>query len=380
MLYARARLYQLQGELTLAETCCRRVIQYAPGYVPAYTALGLLTEGRLDDTVVQAVAALAQAPGLHPEYQAMLGFTLGDALDCRGDYDKAFAAWQRANNINAGISQQEGFRYHREQHEADVLLLEQIFDGSLPGPVVSPATVQPVFVTGMPRSGTTLVESILASHTDVHGGGELNALTEIYEQLMVIARRDGVAAARGLLRTRAGAWRERYLQHLPQAPGKVRIVDKQPLNFRAIGLIRYLFPEASVIYTRRDPMDVGLSIFRHNFSKNWPCAHNLGDIGHYYRQHTRIMAHWLLLFPAGVHVIDHSTLVNNLSAEVRRLLTFTGLGFQQACLTPHKTRRAVATFSTVQIRRPVSSQYSGRAANYTRQLAPLHASLAGQTQ
>ncbi|MDO8906860.1 MAG: sulfotransferase [Pseudohongiella sp.] len=376
VLYALSRLHHLSGELALAEVYCRRAIRVMPGYAPAYTALGVLTEGRLDDAEIANIAQLAKHPGMHPEYRAMLYFTLGDALDRKGEYDHAFAAWKQANQINSGISAQEGIFYNAQQHEEDVALLAGIFADPFAKPFAEDflqnqdgctgSGLRPVFVVGMPRSATTLAESILASHSGVHGAGELPTLLDTLEGLLTIARRDGIAVARETLRSQAGRWRQRYLDALPCAHGKAHVVDKQPLNFRAIGLIRVLFPESPVIYTQRNMMDVGLSIFRHNFSKNWPCAHKLSDIGHYYRVHEQIVALWQQRYPDAIHVMDHAALVSDQESEIRKLIAFAGLEFEEACLTPHKTRRQVATFSSVQVQRPVSSSYSGRAAHYAR--------------
>ncbi|MBU2098289.1 MAG: tetratricopeptide repeat protein, partial [Gammaproteobacteria bacterium] len=176
-LYPLARVYHLTGEMALAEQYCRRSIDTRPGFPPAYTLLASLREGALDDADINAIRQLLNHPQLHPEYRAMLGFTLGDALDKRDDYANAFAAWQAANQVNQQIYEKEGLVYNSEQQEAEFDLLEQIFVPPLPAMHTSAtdpatknqartlpsnaATKTPVFVLGMPRSGTTLAESIL---------------------------------------------------------------------------------------------------------------------------------------------------------------------------------------------------------------------------
>jgi len=374
VLYAKARLYQLSGELSLAEDYCRRAIHALPGFVPAYTMLGLLTEGALTDAEITTAAQLAMTPGLHAEYRAMINFTLGDALDRKGDYAAAFAAWERANHINSQISAQEGYVYEPAQHDADVPLLAQLFGGlqdNREDNLRDGGKLRPIFVVGMPRSGTTLIESILASHSEVHGAGELPALVGIYDELMHVARTRGVNAAHELMGASIDRWRQHYLLALQAlgteaAPGGPfnHVVDKQPLNYRCIGLIRLLFPQSPIIYTRRDAKDVALSIFRHNFSKNWPCAHNINHIAHYYGVHTRMMNLWEQHDPASFHIVDHAALIADPDTEIRRLLRFAGLEVQAACLSPHKTKRRVSTFSAVQVQQPVSSRYSGRSAHY----------------
>ena len=380
ILYALSRLYHLTGELDKAEVYCRRAIDVLPNFAPAYTALGMLCEGRLSKQETNAVRRLAQTPGLHPEYQALLNFTLGDALDRQGNHAQAFIAWQEANRINALISEQEGFTYDAAQHEADLPLLGALFAEPVSVPFPdnehgTPDTKRPIFIVGMPRSGTTLIESILASHSDVVGAGELPALPEIHDELMRVARNQGIAAARQMLQTQATDWRARYLAALPASDGAICVVDKQPMNYRSIGLIQVLFPDSPIIHTRRAPMDVGLSIYRHNFSRHWPCAHRLGDIGHYYGVYERIGALWQSRYPEAIHVIEHEALVSDPDAEIRQLVAFSRLDFQPACLAPHKTKRPVATFSSVQVQRPVSASYSNRSAPYEEPLAPLRNAL-----
>lgn len=378
VLYALSRLYHLTGQLDKAETYCRRAIGVLPNFAPAYIALGMLCEGRLNQAETDAVGRLANTPGIHPEYQALLNFTLGDALDRHGRHAQAFTAWDEANRINALISEQEGIVYNAAQHEAELPLLDALF--AEPVPVLDKKnttsnTKRPIFIVGMPRSGTTLVESILASHSDVMGAGELPAMAEIHEELMQVARNQGIAAARQMLQTQAADWRRRYLDALPASEGATCVVDKQPMNYRSIGLIRVLFPDSPIIHTRRAPLDVGLSIYRHNFSRHWPCAHKLRDIGHYYGVYERIGALWHSRFPTSIHVVEHAALTSDTESEIRQLLAFAKLDLQPACLTPHKTKRPVATFSSVQVQRPVSASYSDRSAAYSGQLKSLQEAL-----
>ncbi|MCB1670410.1 MAG: sulfotransferase [Pseudomonadales bacterium] len=377
LFYTLGRLHHLTGELETAEQYYRRAIAARPGFATAYVELGTLREGRLDDEEIRAILQLFTDPSVHPEYRVMLGFTLGDALDRRSDFDQAFRAWDQANAIDQKLSGQEGIVHRPEQVEDEPRLLAGMFNTSMDLEPESDSGTEPrpIFVVGMPRSGTTLVESILASHSEVYGAGELPTLYDIHEKLMSRARNSGIDAALDLLRREAGNWRKRYLDALPASGGASSVVDKQPLNFRSIGLIRLLFPESPIIYTRRAPMDVGLSIYRHKFSKNWPCAHSLSDIGHFYGVHQRIMELWQSRYGPAIHVVDHKALVNDPQTEISRLLAFCSLDPQAACFEPHKTKRPIATFSSVQVRQPLSAAFSGRAGRYAMQLEPLRQAL-----
>ncbi|MBT8146113.1 MAG: sulfotransferase, partial [Gammaproteobacteria bacterium] len=371
------RVHHMTGELDAAEDCCRRAIAARPGFATAYVELGTLREGRLDDTEIQAVEKMFKDESVHPEYRVMLGFTLGDALDRKGDLERAFNAWDEANNINRKISQQEGFVYQREIVEREPELLARIFANSAelnPDPL-STDSPRPIFVVGMPRSGTTLIESILASHSEVYGAGELPTLYDIHEELMAVARNQGIETARAMARQQASNWRERYLAALPVIGDATSIVDKQPLNYRSVGLIRLLFPDSPIIYTQRPPLDIGLSVYRHKFSKSWPCAHSLRDIGHYYGVHARIFDMWRKRHPETVLMVDHGDLIRDPQAGIERLLSFAGLPSEAACYRPHQTKRPIATFSSVQVRQPMSAAFTGRAQRYAEQLAPLRDAL-----
>jgi hypothetical protein len=229
----------------------------------------------------------------------------------------------------------------------------------------------PIFIVGMPRSGTTLLENALAAHPDAAGAGEVPALPFLLSELLTaLANTRGpakispefIAAARGT-----------YFRQSAEFAGRAGayVVDKQPTNFESVGLIRVLFPDAPIIHIRRNPMDTGLSIFRRNFTWQWPFAFDLASIGHFYGQYARLMAHWERGYAGAVAFVQYEDLVDNFEGELRRLLDFCGLPWSEKCLDYQDAERAVHTFSAVQVRKGASKSHRGSAGPYESHLQPL---------
>jgi hypothetical protein len=215
----------------------------------------------------------------------------------------------------------------------------------------------PVFILGMPRSGTTLVEQMLASHPQVHGAGELSDFTAAVAGL---DGPDGVPAdIGGAELRRIGA---RYVARVrPLAPGALRITDKMPANFRFAGLIHLALPNARIIHLRRDPVDTCLSCFSILFGGDQPHTYDLGELGRYYRAYQRLMEHWRAVLPLGVMLeVQYEALVGDFEPQARRIVAHCGLEWDDACLDFYKTQRPVHTASAVQVRRPVYQTSVGR--------------------
>ncbi|HRX37970.1 MAG TPA: sulfotransferase [Parvularculaceae bacterium] len=377
VLFAQARLHHLLGELAQAETACRRVIAAAPAYAPAYAELSALREGALSDAEMAAVERLLADKTLHADYRAMLCFALADALDKQGAPEKAMAHYEAGNAVNLEIAARENLAYDAQAQEENIRLLKDVFSVpiKIDAGALGPASVRPIFIVAMPRSGTTLLESIIAAHSKAHGAGELPMLPRLHRELMDCAREKGANSARALLKSSAPAWRARYFEALPPFGDAEAVVDKQPINFQSLGLIRALFPEAVILHIERAPIDCGFSIYRHNFSKNWPCAHRLSDIAHYYALYRRIVEFWRNAGAAPDLDLRHETLARAPEREVPRILEACRLPFEEACLSPHAQQRPIATFSGVQARQPISARYASRYEAYAPLLATLDAAL-----
>jgi hypothetical protein len=228
---------------------------------------------------------------------------------------------------------------------------------------------RPIFVVGMPRSGTTLVEQIIATHPDAHGAGELTGLVRIASSLSGDALRWPRDAARlpaAMLQHAAAD----YLAVATRGAGAsaIRIVDKQPYNFFHVGLAALLFPHARVIWCRRDPRDISLSIYSENFSAEAAYAADFGDIACLIEAQEQLMRHWEQVTPLPILEVEYERLVTAIEAESRRIIAFAGLPWDDACLQFHSNPRAVQTPSRWQVRQPVHARSVGRWRNYAQWL------------
>jgi len=305
--------------------------------------------------------------------KASLGFAYGKLLDECGAYDEAFEAYAAANRSSRQSVAVTGPLYDRERHERWIdSLIEAFGDGSAHEGTVGPRapTPQPIFICGMFRSGSTLTEQVLARHPRVTAGGELDLLPALARGELA----PFPAAMQGITPGRREALAAAYLAALAQRfPGAQYVTDKRPDNFLYIGLIKRLFPAAKIICTTRDPLDNCLSIYFLHLDQRMGYALDLMDIGHYYAQYRRLLAHWRMLYGADILEFDYDALVREPQPAIERLLAFCGLEWDERCLTPQRAAGAVKTASVWQVRQPIYRSSSGRARHYARQLAPLAA-------
>lgn len=401
-----------------AEAELQRALALAPGYLPALLNLGNLHEerGRREQALACYERLLARPPGgdhddlrgealarmvrLRPpgaaddpvfarleraiaEQPANLArinllFALGHARDRLGDAERAFDAWSRANRW---LSRQAGRRYSREGTERLVDAMIEAFPAaaSTAGDLAAEegsAVPEPLFVCGMYRSGSTLVEQVLAAHPQVTAGGELNELWHLASRTLAPFPQSmpGLDASRfGEL---AAVYRRRLARLFPQAQGRY-VTDKRPDNFLLLGLAKRLFPRARIVHTVRNPMDNGLSIFMQHLNPviaGYSC--DLADIGHYHGQYRRLMAHWQSLWGDDIHAFDYDAFVADPEPRLRALLRFVDLEWDPGCLDFHRLDNTVKTASYWQVRQPLYRTAQGRWRRYGTQLQPLRQALA----
>jgi hypothetical protein len=308
--------------------------------------------------------------------EARLHFCLGKIFDGMGEFDKAFAHFELGNTlkrVNFGAS------HYTEEMDALKRFFTPTMLASLPR--ASNRSELPVFIVGMPRSGTTLVEQILASHPAVFGAGELEDINRLVR--MLPSRLGGdteypqclTNLGQELLDTMA----QTYLDRLHGlANGALRVTDKMPHNFMSLGIIELMFPHARVIHCLRDPLDTCLSIHTHyDFNEHHGYAFDLRSLGEYYRKYLELMDHWRAVLSIPIFDLCYEDLISDQEGKSRALVEFCGLEWDPACLRFYESRRVANTMSHDQVRQPVYTKSIGRWKNYRRYLEPLNTALKG---
>lgn len=358
-----------QGDLREAKESLRQAIRLNPKplYFARFAKAGKFLAG---DPLIDRLAALADTP-LSPEDQALADFALGKAYDDTGRYDEAFFRFALGNKrVRAGIA----------YDEAAALALIGSIGGVFAKEFLAARrgwgdpSEKPVFIAGLPRSGSTLIERILTAHPSVASVGESNDFADSRREALIgaslppfprLAEALDAAACRRIA--------ERYLARMPAG---LRVINKMPGNFAYLGLIALAFPEARILYPRRDPMDTCLSCYCELFAAGHPFAYDLGELGRYWKACDGLMAHWREALPAGMLLdVDYQALVEDPEGETRRMLAHLGLPWDPACLDFANAKGRVSTASASQVRRPIYRDSVGRSRHYERHLGELRAAL-----
>lgn len=357
------------GELDSARASLAQALQLNPDCAEAYASLRYLKTFEPGDPELAAMEALYAKLDNAPAQKVQLAYALGKAYEDAGDYSRAFEFYRAANTTARQLTP-----YNRDAQKTLFSNLKQQFNPGVyasPGGV-APSARKPIFVLGMPRSGTSLVEQILASHQQVTGAGELGAMPTLCAQVQAITQREFPAAITELSPEQRAGLANQYLNQLfRHTPDSEYAVDKLPHNFLYIGVIKLLFPDARIVHCTRDPHATCFSIYKNSFTGNHPYAHDLSDLGDYYNQYRELMAHWHEVFPFQIYDIEYEELVNETEEEIRALLNFCKLPFDDNCLDFHTTQRAVTTASATQVRKPISTAAVNSWENFQDSLEPL---------
>ena len=367
LLAGRARLLTFQGRLDDAETACRAALARDPGRADTYWLLALLTRGRFLPEELDALRRLTQQSGRAPEDRAMAGLALGHGLEAAGDIAGACAAYDSAHAQKRKIARREGYGYDAAQSEARFTRIAELF-AAPPREGAPFSGPRPIFIFGMPRSGTTLTDAVLAGHPMVQDCGERVVLEMHLNE--ILRRPDLNLPPAGQLEQ----WARDYLADITLRSGTAYVIDKNPLNFQAAGLIARMFPDAIMIHLRRNPLEVGLSIWRHEFSKGWTFTTSLTDIGHFYGQYAKLAAHWQRVLGPRLVTLQYEEFAANFSHAAPELLARIGLDWHEACGDFSRPRPPIATLTAVQVRDAVRPAAS-RAPRFGAYLEPLRAAL-----
>jgi tetratricopeptide (TPR) repeat protein len=365
------------GRFDEAEDALERAIAAEPRFHRAHSVLADLRKQTPERNHVERLIALLPRLAGDADAELHVCHALSKEYEDLGDYENAFAA------LSAGKAKKRAaLGYSFESDRALFAKVQALFPAELFGGTDSgDPTPEPIFVLGMPRSGTTLVERILSSHSDVLSAGELPNFAAV---LRHAARTPGRALDPVTLENAAAAspaeLGRSYLESTRPITGtKPRFVDKMPLNFWFVGLIARALPNAKIVALERDPLDTCVSNYRQLFSLTSPeyaYAYDLRDLGRYYAGFRGLMAHWDAVLPGRVLSVRYEDLVADQEGQTRRLLEYCGLKWQDACLAFHENPAAVATASAVQVRSPLYKTSIGRWRHYAAHLDPLRAELA----
>jgi tetratricopeptide (TPR) repeat protein len=374
MLATRAMLLSYLGRLYEAEQCCRRCLELDPLAVPAYTVLARLTNGRLTAQEMALLAAIIQDGQQPLDRRIPAAFALGHAQDAAQDFDAAFASYQSAHGMCLERNRRDGRHYDRAAMERRTDRLLALFTRVVrAGDTGSQSSPMPIFIVGMPRSGTTLVESVIAAHPRVCRGGERPYVPQVLEAFLRLNGADAIAPESW---NSADDWRRHCLDGLAFGPGQDCFTDKNPLNFEAAGLLAALFPSAVIINVRRDPAETALSIYRNEFSKFWAWTDRLEDIAHYYGQYARLTTHWERTLGSRFLTIQYEDFAANFTRTAPALIAACGMEWDERCLAFQGAEQFIPTLSAIEVRYGVEVR-RGAVARYRRHLQPLFDSLAG---
>jgi len=348
----------------------RRAASLRPSMSEAWWSLSNLKTFRFTDAELEAMEAELARNGLADEARAQFAFAIGKALEDRREYARAFEHYSQGNRTRRRLESYDPVQTEIVNEKVRSVFSSEFLARHAGAGDPDPA---PIFVIGLPRSGSTLIEQILGSHSQVDATHEL---PEVGRLIQGIRRDRGRTAYPEAVRefpdgdfTALGrAYLDATRQYRQGAP---RFIDKNPNNFASVGLLHLALPNARFINARRDPLDTCWSCYKQLFARGQPFTYDLVELGEYYLEYDRMMAHWHRVLPGRVLDVHYEHVVADLDGEVRRMLDFCGLSWENGCLRFHETERAIRTASSEQVRRPIYDTSIGAWRHHERELAPL---------
>jgi tetratricopeptide (TPR) repeat protein len=372
---AMGHIHKTLGRRADSEAAYKAALVMDPALGEAYWSLADLKNYTFGAAEIDAMRNLLTKDGIARTDTAQLCFALGRAYEQHGQYAESFAHYARGNAVRRLDAPFDIEHFERRAARIRTFFDAAFFHARASGGDPSRA---PIFIVGLPRSGSTLIEQILASHSRVEGTMELPNIINISHQFDdMAANRDGYpetvgTAPAGLLR----ALGNRYLDETaPLRTGKDHFTDKLPNNFSHIGLIHAMLPHATIIDARRHPLDCCFSNFKQHFAEGQAFSYDLADLGRYYRCYLSLMDHWDTVLPGKVLHVQYEDMVRDSESNIRRLLDHCRLPFEASCLSFHQTRRSVRTASAEQVRQPLYTSGVGHWRHFEKELEPLRHAL-----
>jgi len=376
-LTSRGHALKTCGRYEEAVDSYRTALESTPHYGEAWYSLANLKVYTFSDDELALMQQQGGNSNLSHLDRVYLSFALGKALEDRDDYEDAFRCYARGNGLKKTQSRYDAGTISDEFDATRKVCTRRLFEARAGSGHDAP---DPIFVVGLPRAGSTLIEQILSSHSAIDGTLELPNILSLSQRLRRRGRSDEGSPFPRLLaeldEEELRSFGEEYIEETRvHRQGAPYFIDKMPNNFRHVGLIRLILPQAKIIDARRSPMACCVSAFKQLFAEGQEFSYDLVDLGRYYRDYVALMRHWDEVLPGFVLRVLHEDVVDDLEAQVRRMLDFLGLPFEQSCLEFHRTERSVRTPSSEQVRQPIYTSGLEQWRNFEQHLGPLQAAL-----
>ena len=372
-----AHVHKADGEFNKAVALYRKAYQVKPDHGDAFWSLANTKSYEFTDDELSRMESLAADSATNESDRIQICFALGDAFESRRDYERSFGYYRQGNALK------QPHTYHSPKHlqvriDSQIeVCTEELFVRKAGLGCPAP---DPIFVVGLPRAGSTLLEQILSSHSRVDGTMELHNILNLAKRLRGRDEPGGKPRYPAILNDLEDDYLRQFGEQFIDDTRAYRgsaayFVDKMPNNFFHVGLIRLILPNAKVIDARRHPMACCFSGYKQLFGEGQEFSYGLPEIGNYYRQYVKLMDHWARVLPGFVLRVEHEDVVDDLQRQVRRILEFSGLPFEQACVDYHRTERSIRTPSSEQVRQPIFRSGLDQWRNYEPWLDPLKEAL-----
>jgi len=363
-----------QGDINGAIAAYYKSIEINPEYAEAYRHLANVKKYAEDDPDIRLIESLYMKNGVSDEQRMHLCFALGKIYEDIGEYYRSMDFIQNGNQLKRSLidysKSEEQFLFDEIIETFSKRLFSHYDDSGC-------LNDTPIFILGMPRSGTSLVEQIIASHPLVYGGGELNNLPKLEKNICSdLADSSYPRCVESLDMSVIYNIGEEYIDSIRKNTMIERFVtDKMPLNFLRIGLIKLILPNAKIIHCMRDPMDNCLSIYKNYFPRSYKWSYDMSELGGYYKSYLKIMEHWRDVLPECFYDVSYERLVSDQYEETKKMLDYCDLQWSDSCLSFHKTKRVVGTASNAQVRNPIYNDSVNLWRKYEKELEPLRAAI-----